>query len=116
MSKDMNFFMKVANDVRLYKRAYKEVKAKRESERVMDKRAQFNHNFVQWLLSDPASGAEKTAADAPNNRAVKSFLLKNPNPTDAEVHKWAEENGWDRDHTERVFYRMAADHAKMGHV
>lgn len=49
---------------------------------------------------------------APSESQVVAFLKKNPEPTDSVVHDWAKENGWDVDHTERIFFRLAGEEAK----
>jgi hypothetical protein len=39
------------------------------------------------------------------------FLLKNPNPSDKQIHKWAEERGWEPDDVEELIYRMVSTYA-----
>ena len=44
---------------------------------------------------------------------VFAFLKKNPNPSDAQVHTFAEENEYDVHDVEKVFYRLATKYVQL---
>ena len=43
---------------------------------------------------------------------VVEFLKSNPNPSDDDVHDWAEENGFDVDKLESIFYKLATKYVQ----
>ena len=45
-------------------------------------------------------------------RAVETFFRKNQNPSDAQLHKWAKDNGLDIHDVEEIVYKVASEHVK----
>ncbi len=43
---------------------------------------------------------------------IDGFLSTNPNPTDDQVHNWAEEKGYDKEEVEEALYRLATEQNK----
>lgn len=42
----------------------------------------------------------------PSKREVEEFISEHPKPSDAQLHEWAEENGWDKHAVEETVYRL----------
>jgi mannose-6-phosphate isomerase-like protein (cupin superfamily) len=44
---------------------------------------------------------------------IINFFKENPNPSDDQLHKWAEEKGFNIHRVEEIVYKLATDHVKM---
>jgi len=57
--------------------------------------------------------AEESKEDTPTEEELIDWFRENPNPGDADLHKWAEGNDWNVHKVESMVYKIVTDHIKM---
>jgi hypothetical protein len=57
--------------------------------------------------------ANKIAASKPSKEAIVKYFNDNPNPKDADFHKWAEDNNYNVHEAETIVYTLATMFAKF---
>ena len=56
---------------------------------------------------------EKEFQGKPSDKAVEDFLARNPSPTDAQYHEFAEKHKFNKHLAEQIAYRLAAKYVKF---
>jgi hypothetical protein len=65
---------------------------------------------LRKLIEDSEESKEKE--NVPTKKQLINWLKDNPNPEDEDLHKWAEDNGWDIHEVEDMMYKIATKHVE----